>query len=341
MLPDNPKHLTQAKLRKIIRQTRYNQNFSVRESDKFDFTAIDEYARSAPDDVRSDAKTLSAYLIKPAKNDWEKIRAIYTWLISHLEYDMRVYRGYRTPVDPGEVLRSGIAACSGFSNLFGDLAKSAGLEACNVPGYGKGYGYLENKEINTPNHEWNVVRIDKKWHIFEATWGAGSVKNGMYYPTLDYYWFDTPPEEFIFTHLPQDPVWQLITEPLLLIDFEKMPRLLSPYFRAGFSGQDAFSCLGPDLAFDFPVVYDTGTINFQIIKSPMSGVLNQDEVYYFLIYAAGMNDMMIKNGTSQIVVKPKNGYFATLVTAEAGELKICLPKPGSKRYLVLVKYKVN
>jgi hypothetical protein len=343
LLPDNPKNLTQSSLRKIIKQSVYNQYFSAREPDGFDFTAIDKYAQKAPDGVKTNTKTLSAYLVKPARNDWEKVRAIYTWIIYNIAYDTRVFDGIKVSTDPTDVLRTGYSICSGYSDLFSDLAVAAGIEIESISGCGKGHGYQESANSTKTNHAWNAVKIDGKWHLFDATWGAGGVdKNREFIKDPTCYWFDTPPDEFIFSHLPEDITWQLLPASIPANDFLRLPRLTETYFESGFSGRDAITCSGTGFSFKFPVTYDPGNINYRIVKAPMPGVLRSGQQYYFQFYAPGKEVLLIKNGSENIRITTKTGYFAALVSANPGTIKICLPKADSgNQYAVLIEYEVQ
>jgi transglutaminase/protease-like cytokinesis protein 3 len=34
--------------------------------------------------------------------------------------------------------------------------------------------------FTTTNHAWIAVKLDHTWHLFDATWGAGSVDGGKF-----------------------------------------------------------------------------------------------------------------------------------------------------------------
>jgi hypothetical protein len=52
-----------------------------------DYRAIDEHALKAPKELESSIDSLVAYLIKPARNDKEKLRAIFRWIATNISYD--------------------------------------------------------------------------------------------------------------------------------------------------------------------------------------------------------------------------------------------------------------
>ena len=71
-----------------------------------------------------------------------------------------------------------------------------------------GYTYSCKKPGATPksSHEWNCIKIDGIWTPCDSTWAAGSVgADFTFSKRYDDFWWMTPPEHFIFTHLSEDP----------------------------------------------------------------------------------------------------------------------------------------
>lgn len=52
-----------------------------------DYRAIDEHALKAPKELENSIDSLVDYLIKPARNDKEKLRAIFRWISTNISYD--------------------------------------------------------------------------------------------------------------------------------------------------------------------------------------------------------------------------------------------------------------
>ena len=164
------------------------------------FREIDMHALNAPESAENSIESLAAYLTKPAKNDTEKVRAIYRWIAENIDYDVQGFSsGSYGDTSAEGVLKSGRSVCSGYSNLFEKLANASGLDAVTISGYAKGYGYTPGMRFSGPtDHAWNAVKIDEKWYQIDSTWGAGSVDNdGKYNREFEDYYFLTPPEEFI------------------------------------------------------------------------------------------------------------------------------------------------
>ncbi len=191
---------------------------------------------NAPESVEVSTESLAAYITETARTDRQKARAIYRWIAENIEYDVKgLIKGNHADATPEGVLKKRSSVCGGYSNLFERLANLSGLEAVTIGGYSKGYGYSPGmKAAKTANHAWNAVKIDGKWHLIDCTWGAGKVgRDGEYKKEFDDHYFFTSPEKFIFDHLPEDPYWQLLNEPISKEKFEDLVCLEPAFFDLG------------------------------------------------------------------------------------------------------------
>jgi hypothetical protein len=202
----------------------------------YSYEEIDRHALNAPTSAEATVESLAAYLIQPAKNDREKARAIFRWIIENIDYNVAVFFGGGTGATNSEdVLKSRKSVCYGYSDLFLSLAKEAGLQAVRISGYGKGYGYTPGKNFTGPfNHAWNAVKINGSWYLVDCTWGAGYVSGeGKYVRKFDDHYFMTPPSQFIFSHFPDDARWQLLDKPLSKEEFVNLVYLEADFFNLG------------------------------------------------------------------------------------------------------------
>jgi len=200
------------------------------------FAEIDRHADNAPGSAEKSVKSLSRYLVRPAKNDEEKARAIFRWVARNISYDTRGYfTGNAGPSSPNSVLQNRTAVCEGFSGLFKSLGREAGLEIETIGGYAKGYDSSVGERFSgPPNHAWNAVRINGTWRLMDATWGSGYMdENGRYLRSFNGFFFFTPPEKLIYTHFPENPEWQLLPQKVTLGEFEKMAFLRPGFFQNG------------------------------------------------------------------------------------------------------------
>ncbi len=197
-----------------------------------DYVAIDRHALNTPSNAESSTEKLSKYLTSTAKNDREKFRAIFRWIANNINYDTQSYFSGQPGDNTAEgVLSSRKSVCEGYSTLFNELAKHAGLESVKISGFSKGGGYKVGSKIgNKPDHAWNAVKIDDKWYLIDSTWGAGYVQNQGYVKQFQKHYFLTPPDQFIYDHLPEDSKWQLLKNPISKQEFEKLPHLKGHFF---------------------------------------------------------------------------------------------------------------
>ena len=230
--------------------------------DRSAFPTIDQYVLGAPDSVTKSLDVLAAYLVKPAKNDFEKTRAIYRWVTQNISYDFSAYLsksyGSTKAVD---VLTSRSSVCAGYAGLFNYLARSAGLDVVTIGGWAKGYGYTAGDQINGPtNHAWNAVKINGGWYLIDSTWGAGTIVGQKFVRKFDEIYFLTPPNQLIFNHLPEDSKWQLLNTSLTKNDFSALPYVHSDFFSYGLKlGSNTQSVINAtdSLVMTFPVPNDT------------------------------------------------------------------------------------
>lgn len=198
------------------------------------FRRIDDHALRAPPAAEVSLEKLAQYLEDPAKNDEERARAIYRWITDRIEFDVEAaMKGSARGRTPQEVLVDRRGVCSEYSSLFERLCQLSGLEAEVIHGYGKGYGYAVGSKIpNTSNHAWNAVRIDGTWRLVDSTWGAGHLDPEVgYNQRFEEFYFLTPPEDLVWTHLPDDPVLQLLLPQISKEEFEALPYAKPALFR--------------------------------------------------------------------------------------------------------------
>lgn len=199
-----------------------------------DFSHIDTIAKSIIYEGDS-VDELSGILSQYAKTPAEKARIIYTWIAHNIKYDVSALSalkdGQLPDVTVENVLRQRATICSGYANLYQELAEKMGLKSVIVEGYARGADFGILPSASQVNHGWNAVEIDGNWYLIDVTWGAGNVKNGVFYPEFEPFYFAPPPSQLIYTHFPQDSQWQLLDNPISRNEFDSLPRVYPPFFK--------------------------------------------------------------------------------------------------------------
>jgi len=209
------------------------------------YDAIDSHADNVPASALRSIESLTIYLVKPAKNDTEKVRAIYRWLTRNIEYDTHEYfssQRKRLYADPAEnTFRTRKSVCEGYARLFKRMCDIAGLKAEIVSGWAKGFYYQQDGIMPyQSNHAWNAVLLNGRWHFIDSTWGAGHI-NGetkRFVREFDDHWFLTTPQQLIFTHYPEEQKWQLLDQVISLKEWKSLANFNSNYFKYGFDPEE-------------------------------------------------------------------------------------------------------
>jgi hypothetical protein len=214
------------------------------------YARLDQFARQLPEAQATSLDKLAAALATQARSDDDKARLVFTWVAHHVAYDVAFLNGDTThSYAPEQVLQHRVAICQGYADLFTALATRMKLAAHTVSGYAK----LNNSQPLPPmlgtdgGHAWNVYRAAGTLHIADACWGAGVVSDDYQQFTYGFnpFWYDTPPEQAIFLHLPADDSWQLLPAPVASTVFRQWPIVEDDWFRLGVSGASMTQALAP------------------------------------------------------------------------------------------------
>ena len=210
----------------ILTLTMLNWSCSVQASPNPDFQTIDAHARQAPSSVTKNVEKLTQYLVKPAKNDTEKVRSFYVWIAENISYDVKAFMHYNPsryqPVAPNEVLKQRKAVCQGYADLFQEMCHLVDIPSRIVPGYSKGFGYQGDHTFDNADHAWNAVRIDEQWHLLDVTWASGGINDQLrFVKNYQDRFFLPDPTKFIQDHMPLDPMWQLLDCPVSMSAFRQ------------------------------------------------------------------------------------------------------------------------
>lgn len=188
------------------------------------FSKMDQHALSTPSSAEKDVESLVRYLIKPALTDLDKARVIWRWITANIKYDVSYANS-----DWKKTYHDRKGVCIGYAGLFRQMAALAGLDVKVLTGWSKGYDLKPGAYTMGERHAWNAVNIDGKWYLLDATWGAGYVYEKKFHFRHNEFFFLTPPPQFVFTHLPDDPDWQILKEPIDIVAYNELPKVL-PFF---------------------------------------------------------------------------------------------------------------
>ncbi|XP_029315828.1 kyphoscoliosis peptidase [Cottoperca gobio] len=206
------------------------------------FHRVDSHAIRAGAELKEkcvyDVKTIVKSITQGARNELERLRAIWVWLCHNIEYDVSGYLGRSEKLSsPEEVIAAGRGVCCGYSSLCLEMCREVGIVCQEVPGHSKGIGYLQGQSLENvkSDHLWNSVLLEGQWFPLDACWGAGRVdmEHESFVKRFDDFYFLTEPEEFVESHFPDEEKWQLLDTPISLEEFGRRVFKTSAFFTMG------------------------------------------------------------------------------------------------------------
>jgi hypothetical protein len=287
-------------------------------------TVIDRHALRAPRQVEQSVASLARYLIKPARNDREKARAIYRWVTDRVAYNVKGYlAGDYGDNRTQAVLKNRVGVCEGYANLFQDLCRQAGLPVAKVYGSSKGFGYVAGQELGDKDHVWNAVKLDGTWRLVEATWGAGAINGTRFVKAFNPYYFLTPPDQLIFTHFPQKAAWQLLRPAISKSEFKKLPLVNPVLFQMGVT---AAAVRKQARAKDFRKLveaYGHPGKKISIRQAPLDGRLRAGAEYRFRIESPDIAEMAFFHEGKWVSLERKGqGFEGTFTAPQKGKVLV-------------------
>ncbi|WKX92891.1 hypothetical protein Q1695_010709 [Nippostrongylus brasiliensis] len=189
------------------------------------FSSIDEVAMHCARNEMTTFTDLIRALTSEARSDIDMARAIYRW-ITIKNLNTMIFDDSIESDTPMGLLRGIKYGTESYHVLFKRLCSYAGLHCVVIKGYSKSAGYQ-------PGYSFE----DNRFSNAKESESENRSDSNLRYEYDDHY-FLTDPEEFIYEFLPHDPNWQLLSRPLTLKEFERIPFVRSLFFKYSLSFVD-------------------------------------------------------------------------------------------------------
>ncbi len=189
------------------------------------------------------------------KRDSDKAAAVYYWMATNLEYDVRKhfsnsknytynfrYKSHDAKVKKmhnanwgmySHAIRRRKTTYFGYVLLYKQLCNNVGLDCAIVSGTFKNSLKSIGKKSGRRNHMWNAVKIGNKWQLVDVVCGSGILNETD--QTYTKYYSDVflfiDPNLFFLNHFPRNTVWLMCNEGK--DDFVKLPFYHGFYFSSG------------------------------------------------------------------------------------------------------------
>ena len=161
---------------------------------------------------------IASYIKKNFNTESEKVRAIYSWVTANMKYDKDSPHLAILSVDRDRKIAAALkrrkGVCEHFAAIFNDICIKSGISSFVIEGYTKQGG-----SVDKASHAWSAALVDNKWFLYDPTWDAGSEGNGLFSGNKRNEYFEAPPSVFIQSHMPFDPMFQLLDYPITYNEF--------------------------------------------------------------------------------------------------------------------------
>ncbi|HZM53087.1 MAG TPA: transglutaminase domain-containing protein [Vicinamibacteria bacterium] len=181
--------------------------------------------------------SVARYIVQKEPDPWMRVKALHDYVADRVSYDVEAYRSKTYPPQDAEtVFRTRRSVCAGYANLLAAMGSAAGDEIVVVGGDARTNG----RDLTGEGHAWNAARIGGRWILLDATWDAGSLRDGRFVKQYSTEFLFTPPEVQGLSHFPDEEQWQLRHPALSRGEFLRQP-LMRPRFYA-----EGFTLVSPD-----------------------------------------------------------------------------------------------
>jgi hypothetical protein len=183
-----------------------------------DYFAAQKKYVNIPSSQTKTSDGIASYINAHYHTDEDKISAIYSWITSNIKYDADSIHYVILDEDNEQrvsfALRRKRGVCENFAAVFNAVAAKCGINSFMVEGFTK-----QGESIDRSGHVWCIAFVNGEWGLYDPTWDAGLV--GSFNQPSGFKYFNADPEIFVQSHLPFDPIYQLLNYPHTYNDFEK------------------------------------------------------------------------------------------------------------------------
>lgn len=246
----------------------------------------------------------------------ERVKVLHDWICDNIAYDTDIFKKNNSikKQDYITVLKKKKAVCAGYTNLMNEMCRLAGIESIGITGYSKGFGYTGSiKKGQKTDHAWNAVKIGNRWQLIDVTWDAGFCDWEHFVKHYSTDWLYLTPEQFIFSHLPEDEQYQYLKEPISIKEFVEQPYVTGKFFMNGLAFAKEMPCYSNEIeecaSWDFLVKDSNTLVNADLLATAGNFIAN-----------SCWADRISGKVTISYDVPDSGGYKAILTSRRKGEI---------------------
>ncbi|GHV32938.1 hypothetical protein AGMMS4952_24270 [Spirochaetia bacterium] len=178
-------------------------------------------------------RQIAAYINENSRNDFERVKKAHDLVAVLVRYDAANFWANTVPDQSYQnVLKTKLAVCQGYSELFKKLCDELKVPCDIVIGFGRGVGtspFAGDTPTNS-NHAWNIVTINNENYLIDCTWDSGYMDGKVSKQSYTTDWLFLKPEQFLCSHYPENQKQQLMAKSLSSNEFLKLPFYKPKFF---------------------------------------------------------------------------------------------------------------
>ena len=130
-----------------------------------------------PRKVRKSIPLMTRYITKDCNGQEEKVKAIYNWITTNIEfdYDRLMDTKYFVGVNAKETFKSKKAISDGYNELMKAMLDEIGIQCEVVAGYVHDIGWKPGDLSLFVQHTWIAVKINGEWKLADPVWDSGYI----------------------------------------------------------------------------------------------------------------------------------------------------------------------
>lgn len=289
--------------------------------------------QAAVSDTRYDYSDVAAQITAGCNTKYDKAKAIYRWLCANISYDTS-YSIYTAD----ECWDNQRGVCQAYCELFYRLAEPLGIKVFIISG--------DTKETmgEETGHAWIFVVTEGEGTgiLVDPTWGAGAVDGNTFIRSdNNMSWFHVDPYWMIFSHYPDDEMFQLIDRPITRQQFLSLPDIRPIWGQYGYDArQMLMDCLSDRIS--MPQLNDNAADKVILKNIPFENTLRIGQEYCFSFGKLDECDIVLVNENiyDEWSVDYSTGiYSMCFVPSVAGDLTLSIKK-GDGSYWSFLQYEV-
>ncbi|WP_161499371.1 transglutaminase domain-containing protein [Flavipsychrobacter stenotrophus] len=175
--------------------------------------AADSIALAIPAASTKTITGIAKYINVHFATDEEKVRAAFIWVASTFSYDVPNMVKQDIKQTPQSKISKALAThssvCEHYALVFNEVCNTMGITSYVVTGCTR-----KNGSASVLPHAWCCAKVDGKWQLYDPTWASGYVQDGKFVRKINDAFYKVDPYKMIATHMPFDPMWELLKYPI-------------------------------------------------------------------------------------------------------------------------------